>query len=113
MTSSAHRDLAAGRWWELSLCTQMGNVGSEVSRALKWRGRNPQLAVGALDRALDLLALTLDDPRHRLSTCRLREIARVREVLLDLLAGDNELGTDPQALQRYFDAFAVAASVDR
>ncbi len=30
-----HRDLAAGRWWELSLAEQLGNVGSEVSRAAR------------------------------------------------------------------------------
>ena len=32
----AHRDLAAGRWWELSLAAQLGNVGSEIGRALRW-----------------------------------------------------------------------------
>ena len=69
MTSTQHRDLAAGRWWELTLAEQLGNVGSEVSRAARWTGRNPDLATRALHRALELVDLTLADPRLRLSPC--------------------------------------------
>ena len=91
----------------------MANIGSEVSRALKWRSREPKIAQGALERALELLDLTLADPRHRQSVPRLREIARTREVLIDALTGRNEyLGTGASLLA-YFDAFAVAASLAR
>lgn len=48
----AHRELAAGRWWQLSLCEQMGNIGSDVGRAVKWTGKNPAVAEAALFRAL-------------------------------------------------------------
>lgn len=48
--------------------------------------------------------------RHRQSVARLREIARAREVLLDFLAGPNEYGSTGPDLQRYFDAFAIAAA---
>jgi hypothetical protein len=113
MKSSMHRDLAAGRWWELSLCEQLGNVGSEVGRALRWRTRNPQISQGAFERALELMDLTLDDPRHRRSVARLRELARAREVLVDYLAGSNEYQSTDISLQRYFDAFAVAAALAR
>lgn len=34
-------DLPASDWLEFSLAQQLGNVGSEVSRALRWRTRNP------------------------------------------------------------------------
>ncbi|MCK4505874.1 MAG: hypothetical protein KAW14_09670 [Candidatus Aegiribacteria sp.] len=113
MKSSMHRDLASGRWWELSLYEQLGNVGSEVGRALKWKTRNPQISQGAFERALELMDLTLDDPRHRRSVARLRELARVREVLVDFLAGSNEYQSTDVSLQRYFDAFAVAAALAR
>jgi len=109
MTDIQHRDLAAGRWWELSLAEQMGNIGSEVSRATKWSGRNADLARGALERALELFDLTLDDPRHRASPARLREIARAREVVVDFLDGTNEYGATAANLQKYFDAYALAA----
>jgi hypothetical protein len=92
------------------LAEQLGNVGSEVSRALKWRSRNPEIAQGAMARALELIDLTLDDPRHRSSVARLREICRAREVLVDFLAGSNQYGSTEVTLQKYFDAFAVAAS---
>lgn len=101
------------RWFDLSLAQQLANVGSEVSRALRWRTRNEKVARGALDRALELIDLTLDDPRHRASVARLREICRVREVLLDFLVGTNEYGSTAASLQRYFDAFAVATSNTR
>jgi len=97
------------RWFTFSLAEQLGNAGSEVSRALKWRTRNPEIAQGALYRALELIDLTLDDPRHRTSVARLREICRARELLLDFLVGPNQYNSSEAALQRYFDAFGVAA----
>jgi hypothetical protein len=109
MTGVQHRDLAAGRWWTLSLAEQLGNVGSEVSRAARWTTRNPELAQGALYRALELLDLTLDDPRHRRSPARLREIARAREVVADFFAGPNQYQSTAASVQKYFDAYALAA----
>jgi hypothetical protein len=109
VTPAQHRDLAAGRWWDLTLAEQLGNVGSEVSRAARWSARNPEVARGALYRALELLDLTLADPRHRKSPARLREIARAREVVADFFAGPNQYGSTAASLQRYFDAYAVAA----
>jgi len=104
-----HRDLAAGRWFAMSLAAQMGNIGSEVSRATRWTSRNPELARAALYRALELIDLTLDDPRHRRSVARLREIARTREVLVDFFAGANEYHSTGPSLQKYFDQYALAA----
>jgi hypothetical protein len=101
-----HRDLAAGRWGGLSLLEQLGNVGSEVGRMARWRGRDEGVATGAFDRALELLDLTLADPRWR---DRLREIARARELLCDAATGGREYDTTLEGLDRYFLAFAVAA----
>ena len=44
MNGVRHQDLADGRWWELSLAEQLGHVGSEVSRAIRWRSRRPDRA---------------------------------------------------------------------
>lgn len=109
MSPAQHLELAEGRWWRMPLAEQMGNIGSEVSRAIRWTGRNPDTAQGALFRALDLLDLTLADPRLRDTPVRLREIARAREVVVDFFAGTNEYGSTGSSLQKYFDAFAVAA----
>ncbi len=104
-----HKSLAEGEWFKLSLYEQLGNVGSEVSRAIRWTSRNPELARGALYRALELLDLTLADPRLRLSPASLREIARAREVVADFFAGPNQYGSTGPSIQKYFDAFAIAA----
>lgn len=113
MREPLHDASLAERWHALSVARQLGNVGSEVGRALRWRTRNPQIAEGALHRALELIDLTLDDPRHRASVARLREICRAREVLLDFLVGPNQYRSTEVALQRYFDAFAAAAANER
>src|SRR5262245_15838338 len=107
MTDVQHRDLASGRWGQLSLAEQLGNVGSEISRAVRWTSRNPDMARAALYRALELLDFTLADPRH--SRARLREIARTREVVVDFFDGPNQYGSTAASLQKYFDAFAVYA----
>jgi hypothetical protein len=104
-----HRDLAAGRWWTLSLAEQLGNVGSEIGRASRWLSRNPETARLAFHRALELIDLTLADPRVRASRPRLREIARAREVVVDFFAGSNEYGSTADSLQKYFDQYAAAA----
>jgi hypothetical protein len=108
MSGPQHRELAAGRWWRLSLGEQLGHVGSEVSRASRWASRNPDLAQTAFYRALELLDLTLADPRLARSAPRLREIARAREVVADFFAGPNQYGSTAASLQKYFDAFAMA-----
>jgi hypothetical protein len=105
-----HRDLTAGRWGQLSLAEQLGNVGSEVGRMLRWRERDERLAAGAFDRALELLDLTLADPRWR---GRLSEIARARELLCDAAAGGGTYGSTLEGLDRYFLAFAVSARISR
>lgn len=108
MTASPiHAGLSAGRWHELSLCEQLGNVGSEVSRALRAREtKNQERLDGALDRMLELLDLTIADPRHR---TRLRELCRTREVLCDFFFGENEYRSTGESLDKYFFAFALAA----
>jgi hypothetical protein len=105
-----HPALAAGGWRRLSLVEQLANVGSEVGRLRRWQGRDAGRAAGAFERALELLDLTLADPRWR---DRLREVARAREVLCDAATGGHEYGTTLEALDRYFLAFGVAARVRR
>ena len=109
MTEWQHADTARGRWQSLTLFEQLGNVGSEISRAIKWSSKNPATAQAALYRGLELFDLMLDDPQHRGSVARLREIARAREVVVDFFAGSNEYGSTGPSLQKYFDHFALAA----
>jgi len=106
-----HRDLAAGRWQSFPLMVQLANVGSEVERALAWRGKNNvEYSRLALDRALELLGLTIADPRH---LRRLAELTRLREVLLDYFIGDNQFGSTESSWRSYFYGFGYAAALIR
>jgi hypothetical protein len=108
--TAVHRELAAGRWFELSLVEQMANIGSEVERTISWRGRNEKNSTTAFDRGLELLDLTIADPRHRR---RLRELARLRETLADYFVFDNRYGSTDESWRRYFHAFTYAAALRR
>jgi hypothetical protein len=99
-----HAGLAAGGWRELALVEQLANVGAEVGRMRGRRAAEEQAA--AFERALELLDLTLADPRWR---GRRKEIARARELLCDAALGGREYGATLEDLDRYFLAFAVAA----
>jgi hypothetical protein len=102
-----HQELASGRWREFSFLEQMANVGSEVERALNWRAKNnPAYSQNAFMRALELLFLTIDDPRNR---SRLRELTRLREALLDYFAGDNQFASTDFLWKKYFLYFTYAA----
>ncbi len=106
-----HRELAAGRWYKLSLVEQLANTGSEVERALNWNQRgNAEYSMRAVERALELLDLTIADARHH---GRLRELTRVREALVDYFYADNGFCSSPARWRAYFNAFAVAARAGR
>lgn len=103
-----HAELAAGRWQTFSLATQLGNIGSEVGRALRARAAgDAQRSDRALDRALELFDLTTADPRRRGS--QLREILRARESVCDYFFGGNTHSSTAASLERYFTQFAIAA----
>ncbi len=109
--SAVHKELAEGRWSGFSLCTQLANVGSEVERALNWeRKGNAEYRWMAFHRALELIDLTLRDAKNR---GRTREIARVREALVDYFAFDNEYRSTETQWRKYFRPFAYAARMGR
>ena len=101
-----HKELAAGRWFELTLAEQLGNIGSEVSRAANWQNRDEKLFWGAVERALELFDLTLTDTRWN---GRHREVAGAREVFVDAVYGGESYDSVLQSLVGYFDEFAIAA----
>jgi len=108
---SSHEGLSVERWHQMTLFEQLGNAGSEVGRAIRAKEQGSSRFDGAFIRALDLLDLTLSDPRWR--GHRLREIARAREVTCDFLVGDNEYGTTGGSLEAWFLAYAMAARLAR
>jgi hypothetical protein len=102
-----HKDLTAERWKRFSFCEQMANIGSEVFRAMSWRQKNREYSQKALERALELLDLTLEASVP--SRSRLKELARLRETLVDYFSFDNEYCSTDNGWQNYFNAFNYAA----
>lgn len=106
-----HKDSAAGRWGQMPFVEQMANIGSEVERALNWRAKNnPEYSRMAFERALELIDLTLACLK---SYPRLKEVARVREGIVDYFTGGNIFKYDEKSLKQYFLNFAFAARRNR
>jgi hypothetical protein len=102
-----HKDLTAERWQTFSFYEQMANIGSEVFRAISWRQKNREYSRLALERALELLDLTLEASIK--SRPRLKELARLREALADYFSFDNNYCSNDKQWQGYFNAFNYAA----
>ena len=107
MMSYQHKDLAAGRWSQLSLIEQMANIGSEVERALNWRiKKNTDYAQKAFERALELIDLTLDNVKNY---AHLKEITRMREAIVDYFFGVNQFSSSENSWRKYFLPFVFAS----
>jgi hypothetical protein len=109
-----HKELAGGGWKRLSLVEQMGNIGSEVGRTIKYfKQGDKKSSTIAFEKALELFDLTLDDNRWK---GRRKEIVRSREVFCSLLFDatlTNELQKELDSLDEYFLWFGIAANAKK
>ncbi|HEV2917393.1 MAG TPA: hypothetical protein VGW78_06645 [Candidatus Babeliales bacterium] len=111
MRTYLHKELAKGRWFELSLIEQLANIGMDIERAIKGRQKKDYLySQQAFERALDLLDLTIADKKHK---GRLKEIVRLREVLVDYFMCDNEYGSSDALWHNYFYPFNYAVALQK
>src|SRR3989338_7339714 len=105
-----HKDLAAGRWNMLPFLEQMANIGSEVERVLNWGAKkNADYSSRAFERSLEFLDLTLDGVR---GMPRRKEVARLREAIVDYFAGSNQFKSTEASWKKYFSSFTYAARRD-
>ena len=96
------------RWAELSIYEQLGNVSSEVGRAINaTRAGKDRRAQGAIDRAVDLLDATVEVLVAQRSP-RVKEVLRAREEFLRLFY-DGTFAEDADKIAKYFNLFAVVA----
>ncbi|MBQ8985286.1 hypothetical protein IJ076_01875 [Candidatus Saccharibacteria bacterium] len=101
-----HSEETRKNWRNLPLTSQMGNIGSEVSRSLKWsKTGNKARADKAIDRALELFDLTIE-PNRTNRPC-LTEILMARDEFCDYFFGGNSYHTDPEKMQKYYDGFVI------
>jgi hypothetical protein len=103
------KSLAEGRWFEFSLVEQLANVGCDVDRVIRWKSKgNIVYSDDALKRALDLLDLTIQDPKNKK---RLRELGRMRELLKDYFMGDNSYAYSDNVWHKYFMDYNYMAAL--
>jgi hypothetical protein len=96
------------RWAQMSIFEQLGNVGSEVGRAINaQRSGKISRRDSAIIRAIDLFDATAQAWAAKKSP-RTKEILRAKEQFLDLFYGDSD-SADSESLERYFTQFAVVA----
>lgn len=97
------------KWAKMTMFEQMGNIGSEVGRAMaaKHRG-DTQSMQGALYRGLDLFDITAQIWAKEQSP-RTKELLRARELFVQSVITNDE----DETLETYFMQFAIAARLNR
>lgn len=107
-----HVGLTLEQWCKKSLCVQLANVGADIDRAISWRDKdNQQYSRDAFERVLELLTLTILDPKHSRPTRK--ELVRTRELLIDYFVYDNSYKTSDAIWHDYFYQFSYAAALER
>jgi hypothetical protein len=107
-----HPELASGRWFTFSIAEQLANVGSEYERALRARTQGDEDRFKhALARMLELMDLTIADPRWR--NHRLKELCRVRGIACEQLCSEKPEPWARQDLKDYFLQFGILARNER
>lgn len=101
-----HKNLAQGGFHILSFFEQMAHVGSEVERTIIWKNKNTDYSRKAFFRSLELLDLTISDSKNK---PRLKELVRLREVLVDYFVFNNQYSSSDKLWQNYFYPFNWAA----
>ena len=108
-----HTDLTTERWFKFSLMEQLANVGSDVFRTISWKNKgNIEFSQQAFLRALELLDLTIADPKHKKKPCK-KELMRAREALIDYFMYDNVYKSTDKLWENYFYGFNYLAALER
>lgn len=92
-------------WSQLDIFNQMGNIGSEVGRALsaKRRGKEEWM-MSAFYRGMDLINATIVAWAEK-NDGRIKELLRARELFAESILTDKV----DETLEQYFMDFAIAA----
>ena len=95
------------KWQTLTFYHQIGNIASELSRAIRFKDQNDVEHMNfSLWRLLELLDLTIDDQKNKL---RLRELCRFKELISDWYCQTHEYEFNPESLKRYSLGFVMLA----
>ncbi len=91
------------KWWDMSIGEQIGNIGSEVARAIRRKNKNDKLGASEFCiHAIEMLGYTKQDPKN---INRRRELSYAQEEILDYILGDNLYQNDDQSIMKWYNAF--------
>ena len=97
----------ADRWNNFTIFEQMANIGAEVGRTISWKEKgNEKMWKNALYRTIELIDLTVADPKNLTS---IKEILRIKEVLGDKILGENIYKSTKEDWDNYFLPFNFVA----
>ena len=95
------------KWESFNYYEQMGNIASELSRAINFKKKNDvNYMNSSLLRLIELIDLTIEDNKN---SKRLREICRFKEVVCDWYSKTNVYDINPESLLNYTMDFALLA----
>jgi len=98
---------------EMSLFDQMGNISSEVGRAINAKKQNNiENMNSAIIRALDLFDATTDE-LVRLRSIRFKEVLRSKDQFLTIINENKPSIKDLNSIDRYFTQYAIAARLNK
>ena len=90
-------------WYDMPVTMQISNIGSEVSRAIRWKNKdNTQRMIMFCEKAIEFLELSISDPKNE---HRVQEFEFCIEELKDYFMGNNIYETTDEMLSKYYDAF--------
>ena len=107
--SNSYYQVDRERWAAMTINEQMGNIGSEVGRAIiARRSGNKEREDRAIDRAIDLFSATVEVLVGTSYSYRLKEVLRAREEFLRLFF-DDTFESDAGKIEQYFMNYSFAA----
>jgi len=105
-----HKDLSLERWFKFAFVEQMANVGAEIGRTVKWKQTDIKHSNGAFARGMELLCLTIGDPKNKK---HLNKLLEIKDGLIDHFVGSNKYETTDEQWDKYFYAFGYIAAINR
>jgi citrate synthase len=101
------------KWSRMSIFDQMGNISSEVGRAINAKKQNnKQNLENSIIRALDLFDATINELINAKSI-RSKEVLRSKDQFLTIMNEESPSTDELNSLDRYFTQYAIAARLNK
>jgi hypothetical protein len=101
------------KWAKMSIFDQMGNISSEVGRAINAKKNNNTVDMeNAVIRTLDLFNATIDN-LIKTKSIKSKEVIRSKDQFLTIVNKQKPTSQELNSLERYFTQFAIASRLNR